>query len=462
MKLFNLIEQNNSLTFFDFTTQESFSEISSLRYKNEMQSEDKKLVFLYLDNSLDSIKLYLHFLSSPHAIALLSNSINDNLKISLESKYLPDLIIDSKRSSINSYQVVENYLGIQNKFESLKQHKHKLSAELKLLLSTSGTTGSPKFVKLSEENLIANAKSILQYLPINSKDVCPLNLPIHYSYGLSVLHTNAIAGGKMYCSLPDIMQKNFWLAMDEYGFTSIAGVPFVYEMLKRIGFTKKQYPSLKYITQAGGKLNDDLVMHYKEYAQNNSIAFFVMYGQTEATARMSYLNPSMLDSKLGSIGKAIPGGTFSLEKETNQLIYKGENVFGGYAESNTDLVTYNKTDLLLTGDIARVDDDGYYYIIGRVKRFIKLFGNRINLDEIEQSLKNVFQSASFVAFGSNDQVMYVIYNNAALDKNAIIEHLKSEFSIHHSSFKIEYLEEIPLTSNGKIDYTKLKSDYGVN
>jgi long-chain acyl-CoA synthetase len=462
MNLFNLFEQNKNLCFIDFLTKEKFDKVSDIAYSKDISNGQKKLVFLYVDNSLTSIKLYLHFLSSPHAIVLLSNSINQHLKNTLEEKYKPSYIVDSNRSEIVNYSISENYLSNANLFIIKSDTNFQIAPELKLLLSTSGTTGSPKLVKLSEKNMLANALSIIDYLPINNTDVCPLNLPIHYSYGLSVLNTNTIAGGVIICSLPDVLDKNFWTALEEFKFTSIAGVPFVYEMLKRIGFTKKVYPSLKYITQAGGKLNEELVSHYAQYAESSNLSFYVMYGQTEATARMSFLPPKELKRKIGSIGKAIKNGEFSLEEETNQLIYKGANVFGGYAESIEDLNTYVETNLLFTGDIARVDEEGYYYIVGRLKRFIKLFGNRINLDEIEQILKNIFQNTTFVTLGSNDQFLYIVYNNPKIEKAEIVDFIKKEYAIHHSSIKVEYLAQIPLTSNGKVDYSKLKGEYGIN
>lgn len=462
MKLFELIKSNKSLVFVDFLTNENFTNLSEIEYTNQLNVDGKQLIFLYVDNSLLSIKAYLHFLSSPHVIALLSNSINSNLKESLEDKYKPYCIVDFKREAVEEYSFLKNYLGLIDIHINSSNESQSISEELKLLLSTSGTTGSPKFVKLSEENLIANAESIIDYLPIHESDVTPLNLPIHYSYGLSILHTNCIKGGTVICSLPDIMDKKFWVAQEDLKFTSLAGVPFVYEMLKRIGFTKKTYPSLRYLTQAGGKLNEDLILHYHNYAKESNIHFYVMYGQTEATARMSFLHPEFIENKIGSIGKAIKNGEFQLEEHSNQLIYTGDNVFGGYAESLEDLYSYDSSNTLYTGDVAKIDTDGFVYIVGRLKRFVKVFGNRVNLDEIEQMLKNNFENTSFISFGLNDQFIFILYNNSQISKEDIVEFLKSEYSIHHSCIKTDFISEIPLSSNGKVDYSKLIEMYGVN
>ena len=193
-----------------------------------------------------------------------------------------------------------------------------LHADLKVLLSTSGTTGTPKLVKLSEANLRANAQSILAYLPIKQDDVTPLNLSICYSYGLSVLTSNSLAGGTIVCTNKDILSKDFWADFEKLGYTTLAGVPYIYEMLNRIGFLKKNYPQLRYMTQAGGKLSSKLAEVFSTHLKSQNKDFFIMYGQTEATARMSYLHPSYIESKIDSIGKAIPNGTFSIDKETNE------------------------------------------------------------------------------------------------------------------------------------------------
>lgn len=332
-----------------------------------------------------------------------------------------------------------------------KEQMHNISPEIKILLSTSGTTGSSKFVKLSEENLYSNAVSIVKYLPINFSDVCPLNLPLNYSYGLSILTTNAIAGGKIICGLKDILNKDFWNDFEENGFTSLAGVPYVYEILNRIGFLKKNYPSLKYLTQAGGKLNEKLISLFAEYSKNNSLDFFVMYGQTEATARMSYLNVNEFPNKIGSVGKSIDQGKFVIDQESNELIYDGPNVFGGYAECIDDLIHYVKKPLF-TGDLAKIDEDGFIYIIGRSKRFVKILGSRINLDELENNLKENFQNNTFICAGKEDTILQIACTNSTIEKVEVCNYIKELFNIHHAYIKFKIIENIPLTANGKINY----------
>jgi acyl-CoA synthetase (AMP-forming)/AMP-acid ligase II len=252
-----------------------------------------------------------------------------------------------------------------------------------------------------------------------------------------------------------MLQKEFWTDFEKYGFTSFAGVPYNYDMLNRIGFTKKMYPSLRYFTQAGGKLSDALVEKFGAYAHEHAYTFFVMYGQTEATARMSYMDPAHLMQKIGSIGKPIKNGTFIIEE--GELCYTGPNVFGGYAEAAADLATWDDNRTLHTGDLARVDKDGFYYITGRLKRFVKLFGNRVNLDEVERDLHQYFAPAGFLATGIEDKHMLLVKRDNHLADEDIKRHISEHYKIHPSVLKVIYLADIPLTSNGKPDYNAIKA-----
>jgi acyl-CoA synthetase (AMP-forming)/AMP-acid ligase II len=255
------------------------------------------------------------------------------------------------------------------------------------------------------------------------------------------------------------MNKTFWEELTTYGFTSLSGVPFFYEMLNRTGFTQKKFDSIRYMTQAGGKLNESLLRKFAEYAKDNQVLFYTMYGQTEASARMSFLSPDKLIEKLGSIGKPIPNGSFEIDPVTSELIYNGPNVFGGYASGIQDLQSFKKIESLHTGDLARVDEDGYYYITGRIKRIVKIFGSRINLDESEQILKNQFIGDSFACIGIQDKYLFIVTNSRELEYSKVTSFLQSKFEIHPSAIKIVVMDEIPTTPNGKTNYTLLTETY---
>ncbi len=455
IKLIDLIKGNQFLKYIDAETKEVF-DIKTFTTNIWLSSQKKQLAFLYLDNSLMSVKILLAFLDSQHSFVLLNPSLNDFFKLEIENQYQPDFIFDIKRKAIEKYESV-SFISSQIIFNRIHKIEKQLDPKLKILLTTSGTTGSPKFVKLSEENIIANAKSIINYLPINANDITPLNLSIFYSYGLSVFTSNSIAGGTIVCTNKDILNKEFWSDFDTYGYTSLAGVPYVYEMLNRIGFTKKNYTTLKYMTQAGGKLNTNLIELFHQHLKLSGKLFFVMYGQTEATARMSYLPPNNIDDKNGSIGIPILNGKFTIDQESNELIYAGPNVFGGYANSLEDLFFFEKNTTLRTGDIARVDEDGFYYIIGRLKRFVKIFGTRTNLDEIENILRNHFFGNLFYTIGTDDEKLAIFLTNTTISEIDIKIILKEKVQIHPSIVIIKIIKEVPLTTNGKVNYLTLKN-----
>lgn len=451
MKLYNFLTQNASLKFIDAENREEklFSDLDLI----DIDSSVRQLAFLYLDNSLYSVEIFLSFVRSEHAIVLLSPDISEEMKLDLEQKYMPTFIFDQKRNSIFEY-----FPSIAiSLFEAIKKNTVVIAAEIKILLSTSGTTGSPKFVKLSEDNLIANAISITEYLPILSSDVTPLNLPIYYSYGLSVFTSNCYKGGTIVCTNKTLIEKDFWVDFEQYRYSTFAGVPYVYEMLDRIGFTKKEYNSLRYFTQAGGKLHNKLQEKFGNYALENKKDFFVMYGQTEATARMAYLPADKVIEKMGTIGIAIPNGNLEIDSDNNELVYYGENVFGGYAEQINDLLSFNQSMPLRTGDIAEQDIDGYFYIKGRLKRFVKLFGNRINLDEVEKLIFDRLGD-SVKCVGIEDKYLLLV-SDIYVDFDSVKKELVESLKLHKTVIKSMIVEELPLTQNGKTNYQKLLELY---
>lgn len=261
------------------------------------------------------------------------------------------------------------------------------------------------------------------------------------------------------------VQGGFWKFFREKEATSFGGVPYTYEILKRMRIFTKELPSLKSITQAGGKLPAALQEEVGTWAKAQGIRFFVMYGQTEATARMSYLPPENCLSKLGSIGVAIPGGKFYLlgddgkavsrTDEPGELIYEGPNVSLGYAENKEDLALGDENGgILHTGDIAKMDADGYYYVVGRKKRFIKIFGVRVGLDACEQVLRAHYADAEFACVGSDNHLEIYGTDQAAVDE--AVDYLSGYLRLNRKSFSAFYLPEIPKNDSGKIQYTALQ------
>lgn len=341
---------------------------------------------------------------------------------------------------------------IENLRKIYKPGETKCHPDLTLCLATSGSTGSPKLVRLTKRNILANAESIAEYLQIDENERPITMLPMYYSYGLSIINSHLLKGATILLTDKSYAQREFWNFLRESEATSMSGVPYTWEMLRRLRFMRMDLPSVRTMTQAGGKLNAEIAKEYIQWAKSQGKRFIVMYGQTEATARMSYLPWEKAEEKYASIGVAIPGGTFSLA-EDGELIYQGENVSLGYAECAEDLMKGDENHgVLHTGDMARVDEDGFYYITGRKKRFVKVWGNRCNLDAVEQIVKQITSSCAVV--GVDDQIT-VFVTQEGLEKE-IKDLLASKTGLNPIAFQVKQIEAIPVKESGKIDYQLLQ------
>ena len=325
--------------------------------------------------------------------------------------------------------------------------------DMALCLTTSGSTGSPKLVRLTKRNIISNAESIAEYLQIDECERPITMLPMYYSYGLSIINSHLIKGATILLTDKTYAQREFWNFLREQQATSMSGVPYTWEMLKRLRFFRMDLPSVKTMTQAGGKLNADIAKEFIDNAAASGKRFIVMYGQTEATARMSYLPWRAAQEKYASIGVAIPGGEFSLA-EDGELVYRGPNVSMGYAECAEDLLKGDENHgVLHTGDMARVDEDGFYYITGRKKRFVKIWGNRCNLDAVEQIVKQVTSSCAVV--GVDDLV--TVFTTVDGVEQEIKALLMAKTGLNSRAFDVRKIDAIPVTPSGKIDYQALQA-----
>jgi acyl-CoA synthetase (AMP-forming)/AMP-acid ligase II len=331
-------------------------------------------------------------------------------------------------------------------------------ADLALLLTTSGSTGSPKLVRLTARNLEANARSITEYLGLGPAERAVQSLPMYYSYGLSVLNSHLLAGGSVVLTPHSFMRPEFWRDVDEQRATSFAGVPYMYETLHRLRFDPARHPSLRTLTQAGGALRRELTSHFHARCAAAGARLVVMYGQTEATARISYVPPERLAEKVGSIGRAIPGGTLRLERlegmdgAAAELVYEGPNVMMGYAETPADLALGDvQRGVLRTGDLGAVDADGYFSVVGRLKRFAKLFGRRVSLEDVERELESAFPVRA-IATEAGERLQVCVAAEAAVADDALVAHLARFLAVPPSAIALRRLAELPLTATGKKDY----------
>jgi long-chain acyl-CoA synthetase len=439
---FALVTRDVSLTYSDLNhmVNEYAAHLAEFDLKNQV-------AFLPMKMNIFSVVRYLACLRESIVPLLLPSDIDESLMQYLYELYKPALSF-----GLDGLHDIE--------LHSMSVSNVGLPKNLAVLLSTSGSTGSAKLVKLSHDNLDQNAKAICEYLKVDFRDKAHCSLPLSYSYGLSVLNTHLQAGACVYLSELTPFSENYYDELVGENITSMSGVPFFYQMLFRTGFFEKDIPSLKVMTQAGGKLGDNLVRKFSEYADRHTINFFVMYGQTEATARISYVPPEMLDQKIGSIGIPIPGGKLRLSSD-GELIYSGPNVMMGYAQSNADLFAQeSQIGSLSTGDLARADADGYYYITGRLKRFVKLAGSRYGLDEIETFLEDEFEISCVVA-GKDDKLM-IFAEASTLENNLIVTKLQDKFLINRSFIKVLSVDQLARKTNGKKDYAFYRERYSGN
>ena len=307
----------------------------------------------------------------------------------------------------------------------------------------------------------------MKYLKLDETERPITTLPMNYTYGLSIINSHLLVGATILVTEKTLMQKEFWSFFKSAGATSFGGVPYTYEMLDKLRFYRMELPTLRTMTQAGGKILPELHEKFARYAQAQGKNFVVMYGQCEATARMGYLPPEKAVEKKGSMGIAIPGGKFRLidvsgnditePHVTGELVYGGRNVTLGYAECGDDLAKGDERHgVLETGDMAQFDEDGYYYIVGRKKRFLKIYGNRVNLDEADRLIKGEFGIEA--ACAGVDDHMYIFITDEKFSEN-VKDFVAGKTKLNPVAFKVIVIDEIPKNDSGKTLYKELTKYY---
>ena len=398
----------------------------------------RRLVALAAGNDLESLVAYLAALSSGHPLILVPADKPAALE-SIVAAYDPDVIV---RAGDGDPVLEERRDGT----------RHELHPDLALLLSTSGSTGSPKLVRLSHGNLQSNAEAIAEYLAIAPGDRAATTLPMSYCYGLSVINSHLLRGAGLVLTSLSVVDPCFWDLFRSRGATSFAAVPYTFELLERVGFEEMDLPGLRYVTQAGGRLAPDLVRGYAELGRQSGWDLFVMYGQTEATARMAYLPPGRAATASGAIGIPVPGGDFRIDPvpgfADGELIYTGPNVMLGYAESPADLAAGRIVQELRTGDLARKRPDGVYEVVGRRSRFVKIVGLRVDLGEVERSLADLGVRAA--SAGTDDGLVVAVEGDH--DTHLLGKVLAQGLGLPRTAVQLRAVGELPRLANGKPDY----------
>ena len=433
-----ILDDNNKYSYFDL--QKDFTKFESLKLSNG-------LVINICDNEFGFLSGYISFLNLRFSQLLVDNDTSEKYLFDIIKIYKPKYIFAPKQKTI----FLKKIMILENKNYKLYKLDYKLypiHKNIALLLSTSGSTGSKKFVKLSFNNILDNTKNICKYLKLTKSDSTITTMSPAYSYGLSIINSHLLKNAKIVLTKKKIVEKKFWEIFKKNNITNFNGVPFIYEVLIKLGLDVFNTKSLKFFTSAGGMIDNHKLEKIIEFCEKKNFLFFSMYGQTEASPRISYIEYPKNKKKLGSIGKPIPGGKLSLKKK--ELIYKGKNIFCGYAENNQDLSKIIKYKYLSTGDLG-FKKKGFYYLTGRKKRILKIFGYRISLDELENEILN---SGHKCAIKGTDEKLLVFYEKKYSMK-WILDYFVKQNKIPKNKIIFKNIKKIPMTSNNKINYNKL-------
>ena len=423
-----------------------------IEHQRQLQSDKKQSILLYVGNFPIAVSALVASIESNSAVLLADATLSEALRQQLEHLYRP--------------QWIGRFYADIAQWQRTSAEHYDINPDLSLLLSTSGSTGSPKYVKLSRESVVDNASAIATTLAIDSSDVAAAHLDFHYSYGLSVLTSHLHKGASLSLSDGKFTDRTFWNATRDAGVTHLPGVPLHYEIMARLGFKRLKIPAVKTMTQAGGRLAEAVRDQAYQYMSESNGQFFVMYGQTEAAPRMSTLQHSDYASHKHTVGHALPGGEFCIVdehrnqiaiNEQGEVMYRGSNVMMGYANDWRDLATPDSHGgELMTGDLGKLDEHGYLTITGRSSRFGKVYGWRVNLDEIEAL---VGKAVSIACVEIDGVLALVVESDSGSywrdNEQAVRELLSEQYTLPATAYQFFVVKEGPVTSRGKTDYRRL-------
>lgn len=422
----------------------------------------RSLLFLLTENNVGGIAWSIGCMGAKQVPLILNAHTEEGLFQNLMEIYRPPyLCVPKGNPMVESYKVVMEaygYVLLSTGNESCPLHE-----ELSHLLPTSGSTGSPKLVRHKYANIEAAALNISTFFELTSNDRPLLVLPLYYTMGLSIVFSHLYAGATILATNQSMTDRAFWQFLKEQKATSFTGVPYSFEILNLMRFFRMDLPDLQLLTQGGGKMPKTLNQKFVDYCKTTGKRWIATYGQSEGTARMAWLPAEWAESKMGSIGRAVPNGEmFLIDGEGNtitapnvqgEMCYRGKNVTMGYARQREDLLLGDERNgFLKTGDLAYQDEDGCFYIVGRMGRFLKLFGMRIGLDECEQIIKAKFPIEC--ACVGNDEKMTVYITDGNLTAS-VKEELVDKTKLVATAFEIKVISAIPKNEAGKTLYSKL-------
>ncbi len=414
---------------------------------------ERGLAFLFAERNLQGVTHLLALLEGGVPVVLLDPDTSRESFDDLVRIYEPDVVLGGAAGWQENITTASSELNLPATHPGLS-----------VLLTTSGTTGSPKLVRLSSDSIRANARQIAEALGLGASDRGVTSMPIHYSFGLSVVTSHAISGGVVVVSDASVVEERFWAELTQHHVTVLGGVPTTYAMLRRLGFDQKPLPRLRSLLQAGGRLDPESVTWFSQEMARRGGSLFVMYGQTEASPRMTTLPGDRTLEKLGSVGPALAGARLSIVNsqgaevapgEVGHVRFEGPNVMWGYAQTRQDLALGDTCGGRLdTGDLGYLDPDGYLYLVGRTARLCKLAGARVSLDETEALVGRLAPAGSSVAVWSpHDDLIVAVVTGAEDDEAGLLrKQVSRQLRVPPAMVRIDTVESLPVKTNGKVDY----------
>ena len=439
----------------DNDRQLTYGEIRDFSEEFAKVISSRSFIFILAENSIGSLLGYTASLTNRVVPLIMSAKTDGGLFSNLRDTYMPEYmwVPESMVDSLNYHVVFRSY---EYALVKTGYPPVQLFDDLSLLLPTSGSTGSPKLVRHSYRNIEANAYNVQRLFRLTEKEKAMAILPMHYTMGLSVITSHLLAGATVLLSGKSLLDKGFWSRLKDA--TSFTGVPYSYEILLKMRLTRMVLPNLKILTQGGGKLTPEMWNTLTQYAKDNGKQFIATYGQSECTARMAYLPAELATSKVCSIGIAEPGGQLSIidsegietfeGEATGEMVYRGDNVTLGYATCLSDLIKGDENHgVMHTGDLARRDADGCYFIVGRLKRFLKIFGLRIGLDEVENLIKSEYKIDCYCT--GNDEKLQVLITTPSYI-NLLPSFIEEKTKLFHQNIEVKLVDAILRNEAGKV------------
>ena len=423
----------------------------------------RSFFFLLVENNVGGIAWSIGNMVAGHVPLILNAHLDDALYDLLYERYRPPFVcVPDRMASRFPYELLTSVHGYS--LMKTGEAPCPLHAELSHLLPTSGSTGSPKLVRHQYGNIEAAALNISTFFGLDASERPLLVLPLSYTMGLSVVFSHLYVGATILITDLNMTDRRFWNFLKEEHATSFTGVPYSFEILHLMRFFRMDLPDMKLLTQGGGKMPTELNRKFAEFCQDTGRRWIATYGQSECTARMAWLPEKWALEKVGSIGIAVPNGELSLVDEEGapvhtphtegEMCYRGRNVTMGYATGREDLLLGDERNgFIRTGDRAYFDEDGCYYIVGRMGRFLKLFGMRVGLDECEDIIRSKIPGLECACVGTDEKML--VYLTDGRYRQSVKDELVSRLKLVATSFEVRVVDEIPKNETGKVLYAKL-------